>query len=164
MRQTSIRKISVPGGSAEKSTITRKVSLDEEESQMVRVREKNNGTVQQLKPVKPGSNFEVDCEAAGGFPIHLRLVEFQTVDRQPFDGPAYGPELGEEGYKDTVISHPPRHERITRIRELFSALTSGPERGVPECPSGWRLVSGGSPAARGWPNQGWLTIGSASVS
>jgi hypothetical protein len=144
MRQTSIKKISVPGGSAEKSTTTRKVSLDEEESQMVCVSKKNNGTVQQLKPVKPGSNFEVDCEAAGGL--------------------VFGPELGEEGYKDTVISHPPRHERITRIRELFCALTSGPERGVPECPSGWRLVSGGSPAARGCPNQGWLTIGSASVS
>lgn len=147
------------------STNTRKVSLNEEESQMVCVEEKKNGMVVQLDEVMPGPNFEDDCEAAGGevfgptsallgtvdgdgngvpliwadaitenpdlnatetweiynftedaHPIHLHLVQFQVIDRQPFDGPAYGPALGEEGYKDTVIAYP---GEITRIRAHF---------------------------------------------
>jgi len=147
------------------STNTRRVSLNEEESQEVCVLEKPSGMVEQITSVEPGPDFAERCEAAGGtvfgptsallgtvtadgiglpwlwsdgvtenpalnatetweiynftedaHPIHLHLVQFQVVDRRPFDGPAYGPALGEAGYKDTVIAYP---GEITRIRAHF---------------------------------------------
>jgi FtsP/CotA-like multicopper oxidase with cupredoxin domain len=60
--------------------------------------------------------WEIYNFTADAHPIHLHLVQFQVVDRQPFDGPAYGPAPGEDGYKDTVIAYP---GEITRIRAHF---------------------------------------------
>lgn len=56
-------------------------------------------------------NFTEDAH-----PIHIHEVQFQVVNRQPFEGTAYGPEPWETGYKDTVIAYP---EEITRLRVLF---------------------------------------------
>jgi len=56
-------------------------------------------------------NFTEDAH-----PIHLHLVQFQVVERQPFEGDPYGPEPGETGFKDTVIAYP---GEITRIRARF---------------------------------------------
>jgi len=62
-------------------------------------------------------------------PIHIHLVNFQILDRQPFDvdyyketgrilttGPAVLPELNERGWKDTVRANP---GEITRIIMRF---------------------------------------------
>jgi spore coat protein A, manganese oxidase len=57
-------------------------------------------------------NFTVDAH-----PIHIHEVQFQVVDRQPFQGaPARSPERWETGYKDTVIAYP---GEITRVKALF---------------------------------------------
>jgi len=62
-------------------------------------------------------NFTVDAH-----PIHLHLVRFEVVNREIFD-PLFGipgtilpPELGETGYKDTVIAYP---GQITRVKAVF---------------------------------------------
>lgn len=62
-------------------------------------------------------------------PIHLHLVRFQILDRQPFDrdlydkegrivttGPRIKPEANEQGWKDTVRANP---REITRIMMKF---------------------------------------------
>jgi bilirubin oxidase len=51
-----------------------------------------------------------------GHPIHIHLVQFQIVNRQPFGGTARGPEADEIGFKDTVIALP---GEITRVRAKF---------------------------------------------
>jgi bilirubin oxidase len=51
-----------------------------------------------------------------GHPIHVHLVQFQVLGRQPFDGVARGPESWETGFKDTLVALP--HE-ITRIKATF---------------------------------------------
>jgi len=57
-------------------------------------------------------NFTVDAH-----PIHIHEVQFQVVDRQPFQGAAARPpERWENGYKDTVIAYP---GEITRVKALF---------------------------------------------
>ncbi len=56
-------------------------------------------------------NFTEDAH-----PIHLHLVMFQVVDRQPFGGEPYDPESWETGWKDTVIAYP---GEITRINARF---------------------------------------------
>jgi spore coat protein A, manganese oxidase len=57
-------------------------------------------------------NFTVDAH-----PIHIHEVQFQVVDRQPFqDAPARPPERWETGYKDTVIAYP---GEITRVKATF---------------------------------------------
>ncbi|HWR51003.1 MAG TPA: multicopper oxidase [Bryobacteraceae bacterium] len=57
-------------------------------------------------------NFTEDAH-----PIHLHLVQFQVVDREPLEGGAVrGPEPWETGYKDTVIAYP---GEITRIKAKF---------------------------------------------
>lgn len=63
-------------------------------------------------------NFTVD-----GHPIHLHLVRFEVIDRQPFNvltfattGPAIPPKPTELGYKDTVIALP---GMITRLKAKF---------------------------------------------
>jgi bilirubin oxidase len=56
-------------------------------------------------------NFTMDAH-----PIHLHLVQFQVVDRQPFEGVARPPEPWETGFKDTVIAYP---DEITRIKARF---------------------------------------------
>jgi spore coat protein A len=56
-------------------------------------------------------NFTEDAH-----PIHIHEVQFQVVDRQPFDGAARAPEPYERGFKDTVIAYP---GEITRVKALF---------------------------------------------
>lgn len=66
-------------------------------------------------------------------PIHIHLVNFQILDRQPFDveyynmtgeilttGPRQLPELNERGWKDTVRANP---GEITRIIMKFGPFT-----------------------------------------
>jgi FtsP/CotA-like multicopper oxidase with cupredoxin domain len=56
-------------------------------------------------------NFTEDAH-----PIHIHEVQFQVVDRQPFEGVARPPESNETGFKDTVIAYP---GEITRVKALF---------------------------------------------
>jgi bilirubin oxidase len=56
-------------------------------------------------------NFTEDAH-----PIHLHLVQFEVLNRQPFGGTARAPEAWEAGTKDTVIALP---EEITRVRARF---------------------------------------------
>ncbi len=56
-------------------------------------------------------NFTMDAH-----PIHIHLVKFEVVGRQPFGGPVYGPEPWETGFKDTVIAYP---GEITRVKMMF---------------------------------------------
>jgi bilirubin oxidase len=56
-------------------------------------------------------NFTEDAH-----PIHVHLVQFQVVDRQPFEGSARPPESWETGFKDTVIAYP---GEVTRIQARF---------------------------------------------
>ena len=56
-------------------------------------------------------NFTEDAH-----PIHIHEVQFQVVDRQPFDGDAREPEPWEGGFKDTVIAYP---GEITRVKAHF---------------------------------------------
>ncbi len=60
--------------------------------------------------------WEIHNFTADAHPIHLHLVNFQVVDREPFGGAPYAPEAWETGYKDTVIAYP---GEITRIRATF---------------------------------------------
>jgi spore coat protein A len=56
-------------------------------------------------------NFTEDAH-----PIHIHEVQFQVVNRQPFDGAARPPESWETGFKDSVIAYP---GEITRVKGLF---------------------------------------------
>jgi bilirubin oxidase len=57
-------------------------------------------------------NFTEDAH-----PIHIHEVQFQIVDRQPFESlTARPPEAGETGFKDTVIAFP---DEITRVKALY---------------------------------------------
>jgi spore coat protein A len=57
-------------------------------------------------------NFTEDAH-----PIRIQEVQFQLVDRQPFnDSDARPPESWERGFKDTIIANP---GQITRLRALF---------------------------------------------
>ena len=116
------------------ATNTRKVSLSEDDSHVlpgVGPREALLGTVNedgtpnpldwdepitenpQLNAVEVWEmhNFTVDAH-----PIHIHEVQFQVVDRQPFEGDARPPEAWETGYKDMVIAYP---GEITRVKALF---------------------------------------------
>jgi FtsP/CotA-like multicopper oxidase with cupredoxin domain len=66
----------------------------------------------------PGAieTWELHNFTADAHPIHLHLVQFQVVDRQPMGGAAYLPEPTEAGFKDTVIAYP---GEITRVRARF---------------------------------------------
>jgi FtsP/CotA-like multicopper oxidase with cupredoxin domain len=57
-------------------------------------------------------NFTEDAH-----PIHIHEVQFQIVDRQPFDGGPRPPESWETGFKDTVVAYP---EEITRVKATFN--------------------------------------------
>jgi spore coat protein A len=62
-------------------------------------------------------NFTADAH-----PIHVHLVQFQVVNRQPIDENGVlldvprGPEPWESGFKDTVISYP---GEVTRVQATF---------------------------------------------
>jgi FtsP/CotA-like multicopper oxidase with cupredoxin domain len=60
--------------------------------------------------------WEIHNFTADAHPIHLHLVNFQVVDREPIGGTPYPPEPWEAGYKDTVVAYP---GEITRIRARF---------------------------------------------
>ncbi len=60
--------------------------------------------------------WEIHNFTADGHPIHVHLVEFQVVNRQPFGGQARGPQPWETGTKDTLIALP---GEITRIKARF---------------------------------------------
>ena len=76
-------------------------------------------------------------------PIHLHLVTFEVIDRQPFDVAAYDPAAqaipytgpavaappNENGRKDTVQAHP---GQVTRIRARFEL----PDEGTIQLPPG----------------------------
>lgn len=49
-------------------------------------------------------------------PIHVHLVQFEVLSRQPFDGSVRAPEAWERGTKDTVIALP---GEITRLKARF---------------------------------------------
>jgi bilirubin oxidase len=51
-----------------------------------------------------------------GHPIHVHLVQFQIINRQPFDGVARRAGADEIGFKDTVIALP---SEITRVKAKF---------------------------------------------
>jgi len=56
-------------------------------------------------------NFTEDAH-----PIHIHEVQFEVVDRKPYEGTRRGPEPWETGFKDTVIAYP---EEITRVKAKF---------------------------------------------
>jgi len=56
-------------------------------------------------------NFTEDAH-----PIHVHLVQFEVLSRQPFDGVARPPQPWETGTKDTVVALP---GEITRIKAKF---------------------------------------------
>jgi spore coat protein A, manganese oxidase len=61
--------------------------------------------------------WELHNFTADAHPIHIHLVQFEVVDRQPMHGgPARGPERWETGRKDTVIAYP---GEITRLKARF---------------------------------------------
>jgi spore coat protein A len=116
------------------ATATRRVSLNEEDSAVlegVGPREAELGTLdEEGNPVILGWDHAITENPALGatevweihnftedaHPIHIHEVQFQVVDRQPFDGGPRPPEIWEAGYKDTVIGYP---EEITRVKALF---------------------------------------------
>jgi len=60
--------------------------------------------------------WEIHNFTADAHPIHIHEVQFQVVDRQPFNGISRPPEPNESGYKDTVIAYP---DEIIRIKAAF---------------------------------------------
>jgi bilirubin oxidase len=60
--------------------------------------------------------WEMHNFTADAHPIHIHEVQFQVVDRQPFEGDPRPPEANEMGFKDTVISYP---GEITRVIAKF---------------------------------------------
>ncbi len=116
------------------ATATRRVSLNEEDSAVlegVGPREAELGTLDEAgNPVILGWDHPITENPAFGatevweihnftedaHPIHIHEVQFQVVDRQPFEGGPRPPESWEAGYKDTVIAYP---DEITRVKALF---------------------------------------------
>jgi bilirubin oxidase len=116
------------------ATATRRVSLNEEDSAVlegVGPREAELGTLDEAgNPVILGWDHPITENPAFGatevweihnftedaHPIHIHEVQFQVVDRQPFEGGPRPPEIWEAGYKDTVTAYP---EEITRVKALF---------------------------------------------
>jgi FtsP/CotA-like multicopper oxidase with cupredoxin domain len=60
--------------------------------------------------------WEVNNFTDDGHPIHVHLVQFQVLSRQPFGGAPRPPESWETGTKDTVLSFP---NETTRIKATF---------------------------------------------
>jgi len=115
------------------ATITRRVSLNEEASTypgfdgpVAALLGTLNGTAPVPKhwedPIteNPALNavevWEMHNFTEDAHPIHIHEVQFQVLDRQPFDGVARSPESWETGFKDTVIAFP---GEITRVKALF---------------------------------------------
>ena len=116
------------------ATNTRKVSLNEEDSEVldgVGPREALLGTINADgspnaldwdEPITENPDlhavevWEMYNFTADAHPIHIHEVQFQVVDRQPFEGEARPPEPWETGYKDMVIAYP---DEITRVKASF---------------------------------------------
>jgi len=119
------------------ATTTRQVSLNEEDSAVlegVGPRAALLGTLDGAgNPVHLGWDdpitetpalgatevWEIHHFTEDAHPIHIHEVQFQVVNREPFEGPegpARPPESWETGYKDTVIAYP---EEITRVKAKF---------------------------------------------
>jgi FtsP/CotA-like multicopper oxidase with cupredoxin domain len=132
------------------ATGTRQVSLNEEDSQTVRVITDASGNVvlDCGRGTPFGPRFALLGTVAGGtglplrwddpvtenpavgatevwemynftedaHPIHIHEIMFQVLERQPFAGPARGPEAWETGRKDTVIAYP---GEVTRVKATF---------------------------------------------
>jgi FtsP/CotA-like multicopper oxidase with cupredoxin domain len=61
--------------------------------------------------------WEIHNVTEDAHPIHIHEVQFQVVNRQPFDDDAVRPpESWETGFKDSVIAYP---GEITRVKALF---------------------------------------------
>jgi bilirubin oxidase len=60
--------------------------------------------------------WELNNFTEDGHPIHIHLVQFQVVNRQPFGGVARPPDPWETGFKDTVVAFP---QETTRVRARF---------------------------------------------
>ncbi len=58
----------------------RQVSLNEEQSSEVCVTTRANGSIQQLRSVLPGPNFETDCANAGGVPFAPKAALLGILD------------------------------------------------------------------------------------
>jgi FtsP/CotA-like multicopper oxidase with cupredoxin domain len=113
---------------------TRRVSLNEDDSHVldgVGPREALLGTVNDDGTPKPldwhepitetpdlhaVEIWEIHNFTQDAHPIHIHEVQFQVVDRQPFQGDARPPEVWETGYKDMVIAYP---GEITRVKAKF---------------------------------------------
>jgi bilirubin oxidase len=115
------------------STVTRSVSLSEADSAVlagVGPRAAFLGTTSNGEAVPLGwhdpitenpavgatETWEIVNTTEDAHPIHLHLVQFQVVNRQPFGGTARGPEPTETGLKDMVIAYP---GETTRLRARF---------------------------------------------
>jgi spore coat protein A, manganese oxidase len=116
------------------ATATRQVSLNEEDSAVldgVGPRAALLGTMENGTPVHLGWDAPITENPAVGatevwemfnftedaHPIHIHEVQFQVVNRQPFDSSTTRPpETWESGFKDTVIAYP---GEITRVKAFF---------------------------------------------
>jgi len=60
--------------------------------------------------------WELNNFTEDGHPIHIHLVQFQVLSRQPFGGAATAPQRWETGTKDTVMAFP---GQTTRVKATF---------------------------------------------
>jgi FtsP/CotA-like multicopper oxidase with cupredoxin domain len=115
-------------------SITRRVSLNEEDSAVLKGVGPRKATLGTLRSDGTGKPLDWDDPvtenpAVGAIevwelhnftpdahPIHIHEQQFQVVDREPFGGAARPPEAWERGFKDTVIAYP---GEITRLRVRF---------------------------------------------
>ncbi len=75
-----------------------------------------NDLITENPPVGAIQVWEIYNFTEDAHPIHVHLVQFEVVDRQPIGGASYAPEPWESGFKDTVIAYP---GEITRIKARF---------------------------------------------
>ena len=64
--------------------------------------------------------WELVNQTGDAHPIHLHLVMFQVLNRQPFGGSVIAPNANEKGWKDTVVAYP---DQTTRIIARFDDYT-----------------------------------------
>ena len=117
------------------ASVTRQVSLNEEDSAVRRNVGPRAALLGTLNPDGTGHPllwedpitenpavgatevWEIHNFTEDAHPIHIHEVQFQIVDRQPFDGGPRPPESWETGFKDTVVAYP---EEITRVKATFN--------------------------------------------
>jgi len=70
------------------------------------------------KPARGATEvWELHNHTEDGHPIHLHLVQFEVLSRQPMaGGPIRGPQPWERGTKDTLLALP---DEITRVKARF---------------------------------------------